>query len=356
VALPTQALELVGLRKQYGEHLAVRNVSLMVPKGSLLTLLGPSGCGKSTLLRMIAGFIKPDSGSISIEGRDVTALPPERRPTAMVFQSYALFPHMSVFDNVAFGLKLRKLTSAQRRAKVEETLALVRMESFAERFPSELSGGQQQRVALARCLVIEPQILLLDEPFGALDRHLREEMQVELRKLQRQLGITMLVVTHDQDEAFILSDVVAVMNGGRIEQLAAPADLYDRPATCFVARFMGIPNVLPGTVVYHQGELTFRHDKGALIGLGQDIGVVAGEMAHLALRPETLQLVPPADEQADMIGTLVFVTLIGSRLQYEVDVGWTTLQVVMPRADQTWQPGQSVGIAIDRRHAIVLSA
>jgi ABC-type Fe3+/spermidine/putrescine transport system ATPase subunit len=355
VEFATPALELVSLRKQYGEHLAVGDVSLAVPKGSLLTLLGPSGCGKSTLLRMIAGFIEPDSGSISIEGHDVTALLPERRPTAMVFQSYALFPHMSVFDNVAFGLKLRKLTSAQRREKVRATLALVRMESFADRFPSELSGGQQQRVALARCLVIEPQLLLLDEPFGALDRHLREEMQVELRKLQRHLGITMLVVTHDQDEASILSDIVAVMNGGRIEQLAAPTALYDRPATCFVARFMGIPNVLPGTMVHQHGKPTFRHEKGALIDLDPATELVAGEM-HLALRPETLRLVQTDNDQADMVGTLVFVTLIGSRLQYEVDLGWTSLQVVMPRADQTWQPGQSVGIAIDRRHAIVLKA
>nr|WP_238935036.1 ABC transporter ATP-binding protein [Pseudomonas typographi] len=356
MALATPALELVGLRKQYGEHLAVGNVSLAVPNGSLLTLLGPSGCGKSTLLRMIAGFIRPDSGSISIEGRDVTALLPEHRPTAMVFQSYALFPHMSVFDNVAFGLKLRKLTSAQLRAKVEATLALVRMESFAGRYPAELSGGQQQRVALARCLVIEPQILLLDEPFGALDRHLREEMQVELRKLQRQLGITMLVVTHDQDEAFILSDFVAVMNGGRIEQFAAPADLYDRPATCFVARFMGIPNLLPGAVAHHEGKLLFRHENGECIELNHGGGMLAGEPAHLALRPETLRLVDPVSEHVDLVGTLVFATLIGSRLQYEVDLGWATVQVVMPRADQTWQPGEWVGIAIDRRHAIVLSA
>jgi len=356
VALATPALELEGLRKRYGEHLAVSDVSLSIPKGALLTLLGPSGCGKSTLLRMVAGFIRPDAGTVRIEGSDVTALLPEQRPTAMVFQSYALFPHMSVFDNVAFGLRLRKLPKPQLRSKVEAALALVRMDSFAGRYPAELSGGQQQRVALARCLVIEPQLLLLDEPFGALDRHLREEMQVELRKLQRQLGITMLVVTHDQDEAFILSDYVAVMNRGRIEQFAPPTQLYDQPATCFVARFMGIPNLLRGVVGQIDGRPVFRHEGAGVITLDHDGGAVAGDPAHLALRPETLCLADPLHDTVSLRGTLVFVTLIGSRLQYEVDLGWTTLQVVMPRTATSWQTGQRVGVVIDRRHAIVLSA
>lgn len=355
VALATPALQLQELRKQYGEHLAVGSVSLAVPKGSLLTLLGPSGCGKSTLLRMIAGFIAPDSGSVRIEGRDVTALLPERRPTAMVFQSYALFPHMTVFDNVAFGLRLRKIPAAQVQARVDAALALVRMDSLARRYPAELSGGQQQRVALARCLVIEPQILLLDEPFGALDRHLREEMQVELRKLQRQLGITMLVVTHDQDEAFILSDYVAVMNAGRIEQFATPAQLYDHPASCFVARFMGNPNVLPGVIGHSQGVVVFRHEGASCIVLDDDQGAIAGDLVHLALRPESLCLVDSDDDSAELHGTLVFVTLIGSRLHHEVDLGWTTLQVIMSRGGPAREPGQRVGVVVDRAHAIVLS-
>ncbi|WP_213879367.1 ABC transporter ATP-binding protein [Pseudomonas sp. dw_358] len=355
-ALATPALELAGLGKRYGDLKVVGDVSLTVPKGALLTLLGPSGCGKSTLLRMIAGFIRPDTGRVLIGGQDVTAQPPERRPSAMVFQSYALFPHMSVFDNVAFGLRLRKLGTEALRAKVQAALALVRMDSFGQRYPAELSGGQQQRVALARGLVIEPQLLLLDEPFGALDRHLREEMQVELRKLQRQLGITMLVVTHDQDEAFILSDYVAVMNSGHIEQFAAPAQLYDHPASCFVARFMGIPNLLPGFVGQSQGRTVFRHAGDGCLSLEHDGGAIAGDPVHLALRPETLRLVAPADVDADLVGTLAFITLIGSRLQYEVDLGWTSVHVVMPRTEDSLQVGQRVGVAINRRLAIVLTA
>ncbi|MBV8167407.1 MAG: ABC transporter ATP-binding protein, partial [Alphaproteobacteria bacterium] len=240
------ALQISGLQKRFGATTAVDGVGFAVPAGAILTLLGPSGCGKTTILRAIAGFVAPDAGRIEVGGVDITALAPEQRQTAMVFQNYALFPHMTVAQNVAFGLKMRRLGRAAIMPKVEAALALVRLGELAGRYPAELSGGQQQRCALARALVTEPRLLLLDEPFGALDQNLREAMQVELRKLQQRLGITTIVVTHDQQEALILSDLIAVMNAGRIEQLAPPIEVYDHPATRFVAGFMGTANVLIG--------------------------------------------------------------------------------------------------------------
>lgn len=348
-------LQLKGIAKKFASHQAVSDVTLDLARGELLTLLGSSGCGKSTLLRMVAGFEQPSSGSIVIAGEDVTRHAPERRPTAMVFQSYALFPHLSVFDNVAFGLRLRKRPAADIKAAVLKALALVRMEGLQERFPSELSGGQQQRVALARCLVIEPKILLLDEPFGALDRSLREQMQVELRKLQKQLGITMLVVTHDQEEAFVLSDRVAVMNGGRIVQYATPSELYDRPATQFVARFMGIPNILAGQVQAHGTARRFVLDADGLSSF-EVAASEAVQAAHVALRPETLRLVASDSAEAQLRGEISFTALVGSKINCEVALGSETLHVVVPRGQGNPAVGDVVGICIDPGHATVLHA
>ncbi|MFZ9447929.1 MAG: ABC transporter ATP-binding protein [Alphaproteobacteria bacterium] len=237
-------VELRDLAKRFGAAAAVDRVSLHVPSGAFVTLLGPSGCGKTTTLRAIAGLVEPDSGTILLGGEDVTRAPIHRRDIGMVFQSYALFPHMTVAANVGFGLRMRGVAAADRDARVHAALALVRLEAFGDRFPAQLSGGQQQRVALARALVIRPRVLLLDEPFGALDRKLREAMQQELRELVRRLGATAIFVTHDQEEAMILSDVVAVMNAGRIEQVDDPAGVFERPRTRFVADFMGMGNVL----------------------------------------------------------------------------------------------------------------
>ncbi len=242
-------LELEALTKTFGTHAAVDGLSLTVEKGEFVSLLGPSGCGKTTTLQMIAGFVEPTSGAIRLEGRDLLAVKPAKRGLGIVFQSYALFPHMTVAENVAFGLEMQGVAAAERSKRVGETLDLVGLAAFTDRFPRQLSGGQQQRVALARALVIRPQILLLDEPLSNLDAKLREEMQIELRQIQRTVGTTTILVTHDQAEAMALSDRIVVMNQGRAEQVGPPHDAYERPATPFVASFLGKTNLMNGATV-----------------------------------------------------------------------------------------------------------
>ena len=232
-------IEVTNVAKRYGTTLAVSDVSFGVEEGHVLSLLGPSGCGKTTVMRMIAGLIAPSGGSIAIKGKPVNQIPVHKRNVGMLFQNYALFPHLDVARNIAFGLEMRGLAKADAVRKAETALAMVRLDGFGARYPHQLSGGQQQRVALARALVIEPAVLLLDEPFGALDKKLRENMQIEMRQLQRRLGITTLMVTHDQDEALALADRVAIMNEGRIEQVGKPAELLDRPSSPFVREFLG---------------------------------------------------------------------------------------------------------------------
>ena len=241
-------LVLDGLTKRFGEYAAVDKLSLVVKKGEFVSLLGPSGCGKTTTLQMIAGFHVPTSGAITLEGRNLVAITPAQRGLGIVFQSYALFPHMTAAENVAFGLEMQRVARAEREERVRQTLALVGLAAFADRYPRRMSGGQQQRVALARALVIRPRILLLDEPLSNLDAKLREEMQIELRQIQRTLGTTTLLVTHDQSEAMALSDRIVVMNQGRVEQIAKPHEAYERPATAFVANFLGKTNMLQATV------------------------------------------------------------------------------------------------------------
>ncbi len=242
-------LTLDRLTKHFGSHAAVDGQSLEVEKGEFVSLLGPSGCGKTTTLQMIAGFVEPSGGAIRIEGRDLLAVKPAKRGLGIVFQSYALFPHMSVAENVAFGLEMQGVAKAERTKRVGETLELVGLGAFAGRYPRQMSGGQQQRVALARALVIKPQILLLDEPLSNLDAKLREEMQIELRQIQRTVGTTTILVTHDQAEAMALSDRIVVMNKGRAEQVAAPHEAYERPATPFVANFLGKTNLVDGKAI-----------------------------------------------------------------------------------------------------------
>src|SRR5713226_5015746 len=238
------ALRLKGVRKSYGSVVAVAGVDLTVDEGEFFTLLGPSGSGKTTLLRMIAGFERPDAGTIELGGRDVTSLPPHLRETNTVFQDYALFPHMSVSDNIGYGLRIKGVPAKERRHRVEGALQMVRLTGLDKRRPNQLSGGQRQRVALARAVINEPEVLLLDEPLGALDLKLRQEMQLELKRIQKEVGITFVYVTHDQEEALTMSDRVAVVANGQIEQVGPPVDLYERPATEFVAGFIGISNLL----------------------------------------------------------------------------------------------------------------
>jgi putative spermidine/putrescine transport system ATP-binding protein len=275
-------LDLIQLSKQFGSVTAVDAVGFTVADGEFMCILGPSGCGKSTLLRMIAGFEPPTSGDIRIDGETVAALPANRRPTAMVFQKYTLWPHMKVFDNIAFGLGLRGLPRPDIQRRVEEALALVSLSGYEERYPAQLSGGQQQRVALARAIVLEPKILLLDEPFSSLDAILRVRLREELRRIQRRLRITAIFVTHDQEEALTLADRIAVMNSGRVEQLDAPSQIYSIPQTLFVADFIGSMNLLPATV------------NGAGLNLGTvslsaPAGVEQGA-ATVAVRPEDIAL------------------------------------------------------------------
>jgi len=355
-----RALSIAGLTKSYGAQRAVDEVSFEVPAGSLLTLLGPSGCGKTTILRAIAGFVAPEAGRIEVGGVEITALPPERRQTAMLFQNYALFPHMTVVQNVAFGLKMRRLGRAEIAAKVAAALALVRLEALAGRYPAELSGGQQQRAALARALVTEPQLLLLDEPFGALDQNLREAMQVELRKLQQRLGITTILVTHDQQEALILSDLIAVMNAGRIEQLAPPIEVYDHPATRFVAGFMGAANLLTGKLLARDATGFDLGIGGSRLRLPGAPPLDATDEIAIAVRPEAIGLdAAPAEPSGDVgfVGRISFLTNLGSRLLYEIELAQgLRLTVEEQRRDKTRirAVGERVRLRIDPGHCTVL--
>ena len=282
---------------------AVDDVSLAIAPGEFFSMLGPSGSGKTTCLRLIAGFEAPDAGEVWLDGRDVSAVPPFQRDVNTVFQDYALFPHMNVAENVAYGLRVRRVPAAERAARAAEALRLVKLEGFGERRPSQLSGGQKQRVALARALVNRPRVLLLDEPLGALDLKLREEMQIELKSLQRQLGITFVYVTHDQGEALSMSDRVAVFDRGRIEQLAAPQELYARPRTAFVARFVGSSNVFAGALAARLG----------------------GGAQPFAVRPERIGVQPAAASAAggELVGcegTLLDIQFHGATSRWQVDV------------------------------------
>ncbi|WP_137124385.1 ABC transporter ATP-binding protein [Roseomonas sp. HF4] len=294
------ALGLKGLTKRYGEFTAVEDVSLEVGQGEFLTLLGPSGSGKTTILMAVAGFVAPSAGAILLDGRDITPLPPEKRNFGMVFQGYALFPHMTVAENIAFPLRVRGLSRADRDAKVRAALDLVQLATFAERLPRQLSGGQQQRVALARALVFDPALLLLDEPLSALDKKLRAELQEELKALHRRVGRTFVNVTHDQEEALSLSDRIAILNHGRLVQQGAPGLLYERPRTRFVADFLGKSNFLEGTVV-EAAAGGFALDSGVSVRLPDGAAPPpAGSRSLLSLRPEKVALLAEG-EAADNV-------------------------------------------------------
>jgi putative spermidine/putrescine transport system ATP-binding protein len=329
-------VELKGLAKAFGSVTAVDAIDLAIDDGELVCLLGPSGSGKSTVLRMIGGFERPTSGSISIDRVDVTRVPPERRPTAMVFQSHALWSHMSVFGNIAFGLKLRRLARDEIRKKVEAVLDLVGLAGYATRLPGQLSGGQQQRVALARSLVIEPKILLLDEPFASLDQHLRERLREEVRDIQQRLGITAIFVTHGQDEALAVSDRIVVMNEGRMQQAGRPSEIYRFPQTPFVAGFIGSMNLIDGTV---------ENGTFALPGLLSRVPVEDGP-GTLAFRPEDVGLSEPVNGEAGL--KVHRIIDFGSHAVVELDLaGGKRVKAQVKSADGL-QPGQPVGLTARR--------
>ncbi|HEY6329389.1 MAG TPA: ABC transporter ATP-binding protein [Blastocatellia bacterium] len=319
---PTPAVDLIQITKHFGDLVAVDHVSLQVNSSEFVTLLGPSGCGKTTLLRIIGGFISPDHGKVVLNGADVTASPPYRRDVCTVFQQYALFPHMTVADNVAFGLERRRIARDEIKSRVEQALDMVQMSGLEQRRPSELSGGQQQRVAVARALVLQPKVLLLDEPLAALDLKLRKQMQLELKGLQRRLGISFIYVTHDQEEALTMSDRIAVMNRGHIEQVGSAAEVYDRPKTEFVADFIGLSNILEGSVVTANGE-TLVLDVGgykveaASPNSGQNINLSAqiGTTCRFMVRPEKI-VISPAESPGGIPASIETVVYLGESTRW----------------------------------------
>ncbi|QWF20523.1 ABC transporter ATP-binding protein [Nocardioides sp. LMS-CY] len=317
------AIELVGIHKSFGTAEAVRGIDLAVRQGEFFSLLGPSGCGKTTTLRMMAGFEQPTSGSIRMHGRDVTALGASARPTNLVFQKYELFPHMTVFDNVAFGLRVKKVPKHETATRVAEMLDVTGVGDLAERRAEQLSGGQQQRVALARALVNKPQVLLLDEPLSALDAKLRHRMQVELKDIQARLGTTFLYVTHDQEEALMMSDRIGIMNAGRLEQVGTPDEVYERPATPFVADFVGATNTFSLVGSATQGGAVVYQSAGARIVLPP--GTPAGEPVQAILRPERARIAAVGEQclESSVRGTLTRVIYAGasSRLVVETELG-----------------------------------
>ena len=326
MSAPDTIIRLEAVTKTFaGNVLAVDTVDLDIRDGEFFALLGPSGCGKTTLLRMLAGFEMPSAGHILLDGRDVTALPPNRRPVNMVFQSYAVFPHMSVFQNVAYGLKVDGIAKSEIGARVTEALAMVRLDGYGDRRPDALSGGQRQRVALARALIKRPRVLLLDEPLSALDKKLRSQMQFELVRLRNEVGITFIIVTHDQEEAMSMSDRIAVMQGGKIVQLGTPRDIYERPANRFVADFIGSINLLDGTLAHRAGTggVVRCEELGAEISV-EDAGTATlGSSVSIGVRPEKIRLEPgeSAARPNRLTGQVVETAYLGERSIHHVKVG-----------------------------------
>ncbi|SAK51721.1 ABC transporter ATP-binding protein [Caballeronia ptereochthonis] len=352
-------LEAIGIAKRYGESVALEPTDLAVQAGEFLTLLGPSGSGKTTLLQMISGLVTPSAGRIEIDGRDVTHVEPGKRGIGMVFQSYALFPHMSVWDNVAYGLRMRRKSREEVRAAVDDALSMVRMTEYARRFPKELSGGQQQRIALARCFAYRPSVILLDEPLGALDKKLREHMQSEIRRLHKELGATFVYVTHDQDEALTLSDRICLMNQARIEQVGTPADLYDRPATRFAAGFIGHSNLLEGALDDTRGA----SGEPILLAAGGRIPLPVNAMGAsvtpaarhtLLVRPEAPRIVEPQSGFVD--GTISDVVFFGSDTRVQLAMNDGSALTVRCERSLTPRIGDKVGLVWDPYRTTLLHA
>jgi putative spermidine/putrescine transport system ATP-binding protein len=337
-------LDVEQVAKRFGGFAALHEINLSVGRGELISLLGPSGCGKTTLLRIIAGFERQSAGSVRFDGAPVDGLKPAKRGIGIVFQNYALFPHMTVRQNIAYGLDAHGWPRERKAARVQEMLALVQMTAFGDRRPAQLSGGQQQRIALARCLATEPGILLLDEPFGALDKNLRLDMQIEVKRLQRSTGITTLMVTHDQEEALSMSDRIAVMNKGRIEQVGSPTEVYDQPATLFVNQFVGTANLLPGTMLA-PGQV--RLDSGVVLegsGLDGSTGPV-----WVSVRPEHLVLQDGATPGA-LPGSVTAVLPLGPSIAYELETpDGVRCKVISPRGAD--MPAVEPGAALFMRPA-----
>lgn len=350
------AVDLSGVTKRFGDVLAVDNITLEIGENRFYALLGPSGCGKTTTLRMIGGFEDPDAGSIRLHGEDVTGLKPYQRPVNTVFQSYALFPHLNIFENVAFGLRRKKVASAEVTSRVGDMLDLVQLVGMDKRKPAQLSGGQRQRVALARALINHPRVLLLDEPLGALDLKLRKEMQIELKRIQNEVGITFVHVTHDQEEAMTMADTIAVMNEGRIERLGGPTEIYEDPRSAFVAGFLGASNLMQADRTGH--EATLRD--GTTIALPADRAAGGDGPIQVGVRPEKMSLVAPGAESIEsnsIPATVVDVSFIGVSTHYLLRTSWGTdlVVVVQNLDDERHAAGSSVAASWQPQHTFVVS-
>jgi spermidine/putrescine transport system ATP-binding protein len=358
----TSDLVLRGISKQFAGHRAVHDLDLTVPQGEFFALLGPSGCGKTTTLRMVAGLEEPTSGTISLGDQNITGLRPYKRPVNTVFQNYALFPHLDIFENVAFGLRRRKVKEV--RQKVDEMLELVELGGYGKRKPGQLSGGQQQRVALARALINRPQVLLLDEPLGALDLKLRRQMQIELKRIQTEVGITFVHVTHDQEEAMTMADTIAVMNAGVIEQLGSPAELYDLPATTFVANFLGQSNLVRAKIVSQaDGNLVVDVHGGKVVVPVPRCRVTEGDV-WMGIRPEKVFLAPAGSEDSTGVNVLrsavvTDVSYIGVSTQYLAKLPWGQELTVFEQntgARDALKVGDAVDLHWQPSHTFVLDA
>ncbi len=351
-AASTAGIELRGVVKRYGGHLALRELDLTIEDGEFFCLLGPSGCGKTTTLNLIGGFVAPSEGTIWLRGKRIDALPPHKRPVNTVFQSYALFPHMSVRDNVGFGLRMDKVPKPEARRRVDEALALVGLEDYGDRLPAQLSGGQRQRVAVARALVKRPAVLLLDEPLGALDLKLRQRLQIELAQIHREVGTTFVYVTHDQEEAMSLADRIAILNEGRLEQLGTPLEIYRRPASRFVADFIGHANFLDVTV----------HGDVAVLPDGTRVPCAGGRpdgAATLMLRPEALRLADPAAPPAGaLLGRALESSFLGNHVRVTVACDGSDAQLVVALQGQDAaslpRPGAEAAVCWDPQEGMLL--
>ncbi|MGE0714724.1 MAG: ABC transporter ATP-binding protein [Alphaproteobacteria bacterium] len=351
------ALELRDLRKRFGDVAAIDGVDIRIEDGEFFSLLGPSGCGKTTILRSIAGIVTPDSGTVVLGGTDITRRPLHARDVTLVFQNYALFPHLTVFDNVAFGLVMRRVAKAEIRARVEEALALVRLAGLGQRYPAQISGGQQQRVALARALVVRPSVLLLDEPLSNLDARLRDEMRDELRQIQRRVGITTILVTHDIHEAFAMSDRIAVLDKGRVEQIGTPSEIYRAPRTRFVANFSGQMNAFDGVVEAADGA-TVRLATAS----GRKVMALAadgrpGTRASVMVRPERVRIDPPAEADQRIDAVVDTVTYLGGSVRLAATADADRLLVDLPAGDAPLPaPGDRITLGWRTADAVLVPA
>ena len=349
---------LKGISKVFGTLRAVDGVSLVIEDGDFFTLLGPSGCGKTTLLRVIAGFYPPDGGEVYFGERLMNAVPPHRRETGMVFQNYALFPHLSAWENIAYGLRVRKVARQEMEARIRDMIRSVRLEGLEKRFPSQLSGGQQQRVALARALVISPHILLMDEPLSNLDAKLRVAMREEIRRIQKEMGITTIYVTHDQEEAMAVSDRIAILNLGRLEQLGAPGEIYFHPCSRFAAEFMGGSNILELKVLgYDEASSRLRAEAGGA-PLTLQVPRPAGERVYLSVRPEWVHIEEDAGENV-IEGTVESTTFLGALVRYRVRAlggQIITIEVHNPRTEDVRREGTTVRFRFDAERLVILGS